>query len=226
MQRGIPRREQALERREAVAEVRLRRGAEAHARAGLREEVELALVGVRPVDDRRARPEAAGLRQQLDGSQPVLGQALLDLARLLVRVDVEDEPLAPGVGADLLEPRARARADGVGREPDACARRGELLHLAEVLGDRPLAEAVDPAAAVGGEEEDELDPGLPRRLDGGMRLGEPDVVELADGRIAGREHLAVGLHVALADVSRGQTPGQVQHGLAPGPEVAALGLAA
>ena len=124
----------------------------------------------------------------------------------------------------------RARRAGMRGRSGARGRRGrrrcELLHLAEVLGDRALTEAVDPAAAVGGEKQDELDPGLPRCLDGGMRLGGPDVVELADGRIAGREHLAVGLHVALADVSRGQTPGQVQHGLAPGPEVAALGLAA
>ena len=219
-------REQALERREPVAEVRLGRGAEAHARAGLGEEVELAFVGVRPVDDRRARPEAAGLRQQLDRPQPVLGHAFLDLARLLVGVDVEDEPLAPGVGADLLEPLARARADGVGGEPDARARAGELLDLPEVLGDRLLPEAVDAAAAVRGEQEHELDPGLAGRLDRRVRLGEPDVVELADGRVAGRAHLAVGLDVALPDVAWGQTPGQVQHGLPPRPEVAALRLAA
>ena len=110
-------REQALERWEPVAEVRLGRGAEAHAGACLRQEVELALVGVRPVDDRRARPEAPGLREQLDGPQAVLGQALLDLARLLVCVDVEDEALACAVGADLLEPLARAGADGVGASP-------------------------------------------------------------------------------------------------------------
>ena len=84
---------EALDGREAVAEVRLRGRADADARAGLGEEVELGVVGVRSVDDRRARAEAARLGQELDRPDAVLGQALLDLARLLVGVDVEDEVL-------------------------------------------------------------------------------------------------------------------------------------
>ncbi len=82
------------------------------------------------VDDRRARTEAARLGEQLDRPQAVLGEALLDLARLLVGVHVEDEPLARGVGADLLEPVAagrRGRSGGRrrrGRPPRAAPRPG------------------------------------------------------------------------------------------------------
>ena len=46
-------------------------------------------VGVGCMDDRRVRAEAAGLRQQLERAQAVLGEALLDLARLLVGVYVQ-----------------------------------------------------------------------------------------------------------------------------------------
>ena len=62
--------------------------------------------------------EAAGTGEQLDRPAAVLGQALLDLARLLARVDVERQPLGRRVAPELLEPVARAGADGVGGEPD------------------------------------------------------------------------------------------------------------
>jgi hypothetical protein len=54
----------------------------------------------------------------------VLGEALLDLARLLVGVHVERQPFGCCVGSDLLEPFGRAGADGVGgdADPDAAAR--------------------------------------------------------------------------------------------------------
>ena len=81
--------QQPLDRQEAVAEVRLGRRARADARAGGREQVELVAVGVRRVDDGRARAEAAARVEQLDRAQAVLGEALLDLARLLVGVDVQ-----------------------------------------------------------------------------------------------------------------------------------------
>ena len=70
------------------------------------------------VDDGRARAEAAGAGEQLDRADAVLEQALLDLARLLAGVDVEDEALALGVAAELLEPVAGAGADGVGGNAD------------------------------------------------------------------------------------------------------------
>ena len=46
------------------------------------------------VDDRRRGPRQPGPREQLDRPDAVLGEALLDLARLLAGVDVEDEALA------------------------------------------------------------------------------------------------------------------------------------
>ena len=144
---------------ETVAEVRLGRRAGADARARLREEVELGVGGVRGVHDRRPRPEAAGLGEELDRPEAVLGEALLDLARLLVGVDVEHELLALGIAADLPQPVRRAGADGVGGDADAAPRGAKLLHLLQVLGRGLLAEALDAAAPVGGEEEDELDPG-------------------------------------------------------------------
>src|SRR6185436_9313907 len=57
---------------EAIPEVRLRKRADADARAGLREQGELVLVGVRAVDDRRPRPETAGSCQELDRADAVL----------------------------------------------------------------------------------------------------------------------------------------------------------
>ncbi len=100
----------------------------------LGEEVELALVGVRRMDDGRPRAKAPGLGEKRDRAEPVLGEALLDLARLLVGMDVEDEALALGVAADLLEPVAWTGADGVGGEPDAGALLPQRLDLTQVVG--------------------------------------------------------------------------------------------
>ena len=86
------------------------------------------------VHDRGPRAEAAGLGQELDRAQAVLGDTLLDLARLLVRVDVEDELGLGGVAADLVEPLARAGADGVGGEADADSLLAERIDLAQVVG--------------------------------------------------------------------------------------------
>lgn len=69
------------------------------------------------VDDRRARRQAAGPLQQLDWPAAVLCEALLDLAGLLVGVDVERQALPVGAAADLLQPVGRAGADGVGARP-------------------------------------------------------------------------------------------------------------
>ncbi len=51
-------------------------------------------------------------------------------------------------------------------------------------------------------------------------------MELADRRVAGAAHLRVDRRVLRSDVSRGLTPGELEHRVAPGPEVAALGPAA
>src|SRR5215210_6453925 len=156
----------------------------------------------------------------------MLGDALVDLPRLLVGVDVDNEVAPGGVAADLLEPVARAGADGVGGEADANALAGEVLDPAQIPGRRALAEAVEPAAAVSGVEEDELDS---RRVGGlGDREGllEPEVVELADGGPAVREHLAVHALVALAHARGGLASSELEHRLAPAPEVAASRRAA
>jgi len=148
------------------------------------------------------------------------------IARLLVGVDVEREALAVAVRADLLEPVGRARADGVGGEPDGGALARERLDLAEVVRGRGLAKALEAAARVGAEQEDDLDLGRLGRRDRRPGLRRSEVVELADGRVAGGAHLAVGLLVLLADRVDGLLRRELEHQLAPGPEVAALGTAA
>ena len=67
-------------------------------RAG--DSVELTGIGVRGVDDGRARAKAARLREQVDRTQAGLGEAFLDLARLLRRVNMEREPFAIRVAAE------------------------------------------------------------------------------------------------------------------------------
>jgi hypothetical protein len=47
-------------------------------------------------------------------------------------------------------------------------------------------------------------------------------MELSDRRVAVVEQLLIHRHVARADISLGQSLGQVQHGLAPRPEVTTL----
>ena len=121
-----------LDAEEAVAEVRLGRRADADPGAAVGHQVELGVVGVCGVDDGGARAEAPGSGEELDGPDSVLGEALFDLARLLVGVDVEDELLLVGVASDRLEPVRRAGADGVGGNADRQATRAQVVDLAEV----------------------------------------------------------------------------------------------
>ena len=86
-------------------------------RACLGQEVELAVVGVGRMDDGGSWAQAACTPEKLDRPDAVLLDALVDLARLLVGVDVEWQALPLGIGADLLEPVGRAGADGVGAQP-------------------------------------------------------------------------------------------------------------
>ena len=62
--------------------------------------------------------EEAGAVQQLDRRAAVLGAALLELARLLVGVDVADQPVGVGVGGDLAQPVGRHGADAVRGDAD------------------------------------------------------------------------------------------------------------
>ena len=75
--------------------------------------------------------------------------------------------------------RGHARTEW-GATPTRTPGRAQLLELGEVRRDRLLPKAVDPAARVRDVEEDDLDPRLAGRLDRGVRLGEPEVVELPD----------------------------------------------
>jgi CDP-diacylglycerol--glycerol-3-phosphate 3-phosphatidyltransferase len=213
--------QQGFQGREAVAEVRLRRRAEADARARVGEQIELVRVRVRPVHDRRSRPEAARVGEQLDRANAVLGDAFLDLPGLLVGMNVERQPLALTVPADLLEPGAGARADGMGSEPHAPIR-SERVDVAQIIGDGLLAEPLEASAGVGDIEENELDAGVATRLQCGARLVDPDVVELPHGRVAGGTHFPVGVRVGRSDLFWGQTRRQLEHRLTPGPEVTAL----
>src|SRR5262249_38161634 len=64
------------------------------------------------------------------------------------------------------------------------------------------------------------------RLRGSVRLGEPEVVELADGRVARVAKLRVDRDVVGTNPFGGLSPRELEHRLAPGPEVLALGPAA
>jgi CDP-diacylglycerol--glycerol-3-phosphate 3-phosphatidyltransferase len=215
-----------LDREEAVAEVRLGRRAGADARARRGDQVELGAVGVRGVDDRRSLAEAARAFQQLDGTETVLGEALLDLARLLVGVDMQRQLLRDCVAADLLQPVRRAGAHGVGGEPDTDVAAAQVLDLMQVVRHRVLPKAREAAAPVRGEQDDDPHTGLLGRLDRRERLGEAEVVKLADRRVPASAELAIDLRVLPAYELGGLALRFGEHRLAPGPEVAAAAAAA
>src|SRR5262249_8410125 len=118
-------------------------------------------------------------------------------------------------------PLARAGANGVGGDADADPRVAQLLEVAQVLGNRRLAKPVDPAAGVGDIEDDELDPDLPRGVDRRPGFVEAEGGELADGGEARLADLREDRPVVRANVRR-----ELEHPIAPGPEIAALDLPA
>jgi glycoprotein endo-alpha-1,2-mannosidase len=183
-------------------------------------------VGMGGVHDGRARTETAAFGEELDRPQAVLGETFLDLARLLVGVHMQGELVFRRVAPKLLEPVPRAGANGVRGNTDANSRGAQLVEPAQIVGDGALPEALDAAACVGDVEQDDLDPRLCGGLRGSVRFREAEIVELADGGVARAAELPVDPGIALADQSRCLTPGQVQHGLAPRPEVRALGPSA
>jgi hypothetical protein len=172
------------------------------------------------------RSEAAGAVEKLDRATAVRREALLDLARLLGGVDVQRQTGIARVACELLEPVGRAGADGVGGDADADSLGPERLQLPQLVDRRLLAHPREAAARVGGEQEHELDPGLGGRLGSGARLVEPEVVELPDRGVAGRDHLPVGRRVERADAGRCLLFRLGEHRLPPRPEVAAPGAAA
>ncbi len=116
-------------REEAIRKIGLGRGAGADGRSALREQVELGTVGMRRVHDGDMRSEAAGALEELDRPAAVLGEALLDLPGLLVRMDVQREAFGLREASDLLEPLPWAGADGVGGKADADAVGAQRLEL-------------------------------------------------------------------------------------------------
>ena len=170
--------------------------------------------------------QTAVLREQLDGSDAVLLDAVLDLPQLLVGVDMQRELVFGGVASDLREPPGRAGTDGMGGEADLDPALAEVLDLVQVLGRRGLAETLEPAPRVCDVEQDERDPGGSRGLGRSECLLEAEVVELADRGVARAAHLAVNLLVVDADALRRLLVRELEHRVAPGPEVAALGAAA
>ena len=136
-------------------------------------------------------------------------------------MDVQRQLLRSGVAADFLEPRRADGAHGVGGDPDVEPARAEVLHLAQVLADAVLPEARQSAALVGRQQQDDADARLVGRFGGSERLVEAEVVELADGGVAGRAQLAVDLDVLAPHDLRRLAPGELEHRLPPRPEVAA-----
>ena len=138
----------------------------------------------------RGRPSCAGRGSRCAssssiGRHAVLGEALLDLARLLVGVDVQRQPLArPRSGRSPRASRAGRRARSGGRRRRGSASRA-APRPAQVAGDRGLAHAGEPAARVGGVAgATSSTPASRGRLGRGARLVEAEVVELADRRVA------------------------------------------
>jgi hypothetical protein len=218
--------ENALDGEVAVTEVRLGRGADADARAVLSEEVELRVVGVRRMDDRRPQAQKAVLCEQFDGPDAVLLDAVLDLPRLLVGVHVKRQPLRCGVATDLLEPVGGAGAHGVGGEPDSDAGHAQCLDFGEIGSDRGLPRSREPSTRVRDVEQHERDSRVGGGVGGGVCLGHAEVVELADRGESRCAHLSVCLGVGRAN-ELGRLPvGFGKHSGSPGPEVGSRSAAA
>ena len=97
--------------------------------------------------------------------------------------------------------------------------RAERLDLAEVGGDRRLTHAVEAPALVGDVEQHDRDPCLGGRLGRRKRLGDAEVVELADRRVPRGTHLPVHLDVVPPHGLRRRLVGLLEHPVPPRPEV-------
>ena len=92
-----------LEGRESISEVGFGGGTDADTGARRGKQVELVVVGVRGVNDRRAGPEAAAAVEQLDRSQPVLGKAFGHVPARPERMLVRQGPGHRLVRVDAIE---------------------------------------------------------------------------------------------------------------------------
>ena len=116
-------------------------------------------------------------------------------------MDVQRETLLLGVTGQVLEPGTGTCPDGVGGDADANTALAQGLELAQVFGHALLTESLDPTACISRVEQDKGNAGLLGGFSGGERLLEPQVVELADRRVAGAEELPIDVDVVLADLS-------------------------
>ena len=175
--------------------------------------------------------------QQLDRRAAVLGLALLQLARLLVRVDVADEAVRVGVARRSRAASRPARRARCGRRRRPRGRRAAARRRAR--GSRRPTGRGSARARRGGRRR----AAGRSAARGGRRLGDGErhrvrllvrrpvgpvvhVVELADGAVAGGGHLGVDAAGDLAHRVRLERPGQPVHLLAPAPEVVVRPLAA
>ena len=187
MQIPMPRSSSALDRREAVAEVRLGRRAErrrARPRAASRSSsCASACVAWTTV----VRAEAARAGEQLDRADAVLGEALLDLARLLVGVDVERQPLGGRVARRsprASPPGTRGRSGGRPRRGRRAAR--SVSTWPQVLGGpTPAGSGGCRRARMRRRSSTSSIPASAAASTAASASGEAEVVELADGRVAG-----------------------------------------
>ena len=178
---------------------------------------------MRGMHDRRSVREAAGPIEQLDRPHAVFGEALLDLARLFVRVHVQRQALGGCVAADLLEPVLGTCAHGVGSDSDGNPATAQVLDLIQVLRNGLLSEPRQAAASICGEHDDDADARLFGSVDCGKRFVETEVVELADRGVARGTQLTVDLRVFSADQLGGLALGFGEHEIPPGPEVRTTG---
>ena len=206
----------ALGGEEAVAEVGLRRRAGADRRARGRQEVELRAVRMGGVNDRRPLSQAAGAVEQLDRAAAVLGEARLDLARLLVRVHVERKLLAGRRSgrSTRASPRGTRARSGARRRPGG-RRPAAPRPPRGTRAPTPAGTAAAPAR-VRDVQEHERDAGRSGGLLGGQGFGHTEVVELADRRVPGGAQLSVRSLVRRPDERRRLAPGLLEHRLAPG----------
>src|SRR3954454_10284335 len=156
----------------------------------------------------------------------MLREALVDLPWLLVRVDVERQPVLVRIPAELGQRLGRAGPDGVGGDTDPHAARPQCLQVVEVLRDRRLPEPWAPAAQITGVEADEGDSRLRRGFGGRLGLRPAQVVELTHRGVAVASELSVDLEVLAADLLDREGFRQGDHLPAPGPEVTAARAAA
>jgi hypothetical protein len=114
----------------------------------------------------------------------------------------------------------------VGGDADGEPRVAKRVDLLEERGGGRLPGASQTAPRVGHVQHDEGDSRRGCRVGCRSRFRCAEVVELADRRVAGCEHLAVCLGVRRTDALGSLALGLGEHAVAPGPEVAARGATA